>query len=280
MTDKDYYKVLGVGEDATAEEIKKTYRKLAFQYHPDKNPGNEDMMKEINEAYAVLSNARKRSEYDSYRHMYGASARDRFRQSYAENDIFRDSDINQIFEELSRAFGFSRPEDLFSRSNFYGNQYRTFEFKVPGGFGRGTFFFRPGQTDYFEQMMRSQSQAEGAAGRPSLSSRILLKGLKRFQQNIARKYGLEIPENGRDLDDMIKITPEEAASGGKIGYSYQFGNNSRDILVNIPAGVRDGQKIKLRGLGEAGKHGGSPGDLYLNVKIRVPFLKKLAEFFK
>ena len=102
MEQKDYYKILEVNEDASPEEIKKTYRKLAFQYHPDKNPGSEDMMKEINEAYAVLSDQKKREAYDSCRQRYGSSARNRFRQSYAEQDIFRDSDIYQIFEELSR----------------------------------------------------------------------------------------------------------------------------------------------------------------------------------
>lgn len=58
MMDKDYYCILGVSEDAAAEELKRTYRKLAFQYHPDRNPGSEEMMKEINEAYAVLSDDR------------------------------------------------------------------------------------------------------------------------------------------------------------------------------------------------------------------------------
>lgn len=280
MIDKDYYRVLGVGEGATVEEIKKTYRKLAFQYHPDKNPGSEEMMKEINEAYAVLSDERKRNEYDSFRYRYGPSARDQFRQSYAEQDIFKDSDIYQIFEELSKAFGFSRPEDLFSRSNFYGNQYRTFEFKGPGVFGRGAFFFRPMQNDYREQIKRYQHQTEDAAYRPSLSSRLLLKGLKLFQQHVAKKYGIEIPENGMDWGDVIKITSEEAATGGKIEYRYGQGNNPRDILVKIPAGIRNGQKIKLKGLGAEGKHGGLPGDLYLRVKLHVPILRRIAGFFK
>ena len=159
MTDKDYYKVLDVSEDATAEEIKKTYRKLAFQYHPDKNPGSEELMKEINEAYAVLSDQKKREAYNSFRQRYGPSARDQFRQNYAEQDIFKDSDIYQIFEELSRAFGFSRPEDLFSRNNFYGNQFRTFEFKGPGLFGKGTFIFGSMSTGYQEQIRRSQRPA-------------------------------------------------------------------------------------------------------------------------
>ena len=224
MMDKDYYRVLGVSESATAEEIKKTYRKLAFQYHPDKNPGSEEMMKEINEAYAVLSAQKKREAYDSYRQRYGSSARDQFRQSYAEQDIFKDSDIYQIFEELSRAFGFSRPEDIFGRSNFYGNQYQTFEFKGPGFFGKGTFFFRPMPTDHQEQIKRSQYQTEEMTERPSLSSRLFLKGLNLFQRHIAKKYGLEVPENGRDWFDVIKITPEEAATGGKVGYHYLKGD--------------------------------------------------------
>lgn len=281
MIDKDYYRILGVSEDAAAEELKKTYRKLAFQYHPDRNPGSEEVMKEINEAYAVLSDDGKRREYDSYRQRYGPSARDQFRQSYAEEDIFRDSDIYQIFEELSRAFGFSRPEDIFSRSNFYGNRYRTFEFKGPGFFGRGAFFFRPMQADQNEQMKMGRYQAEDTpADRSSLSSKLFLKGLNLFQKHMAKKYGLEIPENGRDLYDAIKIAPEEAVNGGKVGYRYLKGLNPRDLLVKIPAGTRNGQKIKLKGLGEEGKNGGLSGDLYLSVRIRVPILKRVADFFK
>jgi len=281
MTDKDYYHVLGLSENTTAEEIKKTYRKLAFQYHPDKNPGSEERMKEINEAYAVLSDRKKREAYDSFRQRYGASARHQFRQSYAEQDIFRDSDIYQIFEELSRTFGFSRPEDLFTRNNLYGNQFRTFEFKGPGFFGKGTFMFRPMSTGYQEQIRRSQPPAGEMPGpQSSLSNRLLLKSLSMFQKHIAKKYGIEIPENGKDAYDVIKITPEEAASGGNVGYYYAGGANPRDLLVKIPAGIKDGQKIKLRGLGGEGKNGGIPGNLYLKVKIRIPFLKKLGEFFK
>jgi len=280
MMDKDYYKVLDISENASAEEIKKTYRRLAFQYHPDRNPDSEETMKEINEAYAVLSDERKRKEYDSYRYRYGPSARDQFRRSYAEQDIFKDSDIYQIFEELSRAFGFSRPEDIFSRSNFYGNQYRTFEFKGPGFFGKGTFFFRQMQTGQQEQIKRSRYGSEEMAYRPSLSSGFFLKGLKLFQKHVAKKYGLEMPENGSDWNDVIKITPEEAAAGGKVGYRYRQGNNPRDLLVKVPAGIRNGQKIKLKGLGEEGKYNGTPGNLYLKVKICVPILKRIAEFFK
>jgi DnaJ-class molecular chaperone len=281
VNSKDYYTVLGVSENATAEEIKKTYRKLAFQYHPDKNPGSEEKMKEVNEAYAVLSDSRKRKEYDSLRQNYGFFARDHFRQAYTEQDIFRDSDIDYIFEELSRAFGLSRPEDIFSRSTFYGNQYRNFEFRGPGFAGRGFFFFGPMPQAYRDMMRESSNRAgEVPSHRPSLSSKILIRGLKVFQKHVAKKYGLELPERGKDIQDEIKITPDLASAGGKILYHYMKPGDARDLMIKIPPGIRKRQRVRLRGMGGDGKHGGDPGDLYLQVKIRTSFLRKVKEFFQ
>ena len=280
MEQKDYYKILGVSDDASAEEIKKSYRKLAFQYHPDRNPGNEEMMKELNEAYAVLSDPGKRREYDSYRESYGFFARDRFKQTYTDQDIFRNSDINQIFEELSRAFGFSRPEDIFSRNNFYGTQFRTFQFRGPGFSGSGFFFFGPMSKTYQDMMKASQYQTKEAPKyRPSIFSKILLKGMQTFQKSIAKKYGIELPERGKDIEDEIKISPEVASAGGKVRYHYAKPDNSRDIMINIPAGIREGQRIRLKSMGKNGSYGGEPGDLYLKAKIHTPFLKKIREFF-
>jgi curved DNA-binding protein len=280
MNNKDYYKILGVGEDATAEEIKKTYRKLAFQYHPDRNPGNEEMMKDLNEAYAVLSDSGKRKEYDSYRRSYGSFARDRFRQAYTEQDIFRDSDISHIFEELSRAFGLSRPEDIFSRNTFYGTQYRTFEFKGPGFSGR-FFFFEPMSKVYRDMMKEALFRTDTApTHKPSLCSRILLKGLEAFQRHVVKKYGLELPERGQDVQDEIAIPPEVASEGGKVRYHYMKPGDTRDIMIRIPPGIREGQRIRLKGMGKDGSHGGEQGDLYLKVKIRTPFLQKIKRLFK
>lgn len=279
MNNKDYYKTLSIGEDTTAEEIKKTYRKLAFQYHPDRNPGNEEMMKEINEAYAVLSDPGKRREYDSYRQSYGSFARDRFRQAYTEQDIFRDSDISHIFEELSKAFGFSGPEDIFSRNTFYGTQYRTFEFRGHG-FSGSFFFFGPMSKVYQDMTKESLAQrGEAPAYRHSLFSRILLKGLEAFQRHVAKKYGLELPERGKDIQDKITIPPEVALAGGKVQYHYMKPGNSRDLMIKIPPGIKEGQRVKLRGMGGDGSHGGEPGDLFLKVNIRTSFLEKIKEFF-
>ena len=94
----EYYKILGVDKTASADVIKKAYRKLAVKYHPDKNPGDKEAeakFKEISEAYAVLSDEKKRKEYD----MYGAAG---FQQRYSQEDIFRNFDLNDILGQ----FGF------------------------------------------------------------------------------------------------------------------------------------------------------------------------------
>lgn len=131
--EKDYYLILGVGENATQQQVKEEYRKLALKYHPDRNRDNPEAagrMKEINESYAVLSNPQKRSEYDRLRQLYGSSAYERFKKTHTEQDIFRGSDIYQVLEELSRAFGFRGFEEIFKE--FYGPGFRTFEFRGPG----------------------------------------------------------------------------------------------------------------------------------------------------
>lgn len=272
MDRKDYYKILGVHEGATPDEIKKSYRNLAFRHHPDRNPGSQEQMKEINEAYAVLSNPEKKREYDNLRQSFGATARDRFRQTHTDEDIFRNSDINQIFEELSRIFGFNRPEDIFSRDAFYGRHYREFKFKGPGVSGRGFFFFGP--------MGNAYRSDKGPAGTDSLASKLMLKGLGMFQKMAARRLGIVLPEKGRDLGDSLAVTPEEASSGAKVRYVIDQPGRSREILITVPPGMTEGQKIRLRGLGEEGKNGGEAGDLFLKVRIRRPFFERVKEILR
>ena len=265
MDRKDYYKVLGVSETANPDEIKKSYRNLAFRYHPDKNPGSQEQMKEINEAYAVLSNPEKRRDYDHLRQSFGSTARDRFRQTHTDEDIFRNSDINQVFEEFSRIFGFSRPEDIFSSNTFYGRNYREFKFKGPGVSGGGFFVFGP-----FGNISRPGTVS---SEKQTLASKVMLKGLGMIQKMAAKRLGIVLPEKGKDLGDSLAITPEDASSGGKVKYVLNLPGKSREILITVPAGIREGQRIKLRGLGEEGKHGGEAGDLFLKVRIRRPFFE-------
>jgi curved DNA-binding protein len=161
MDQKDYYKILGVSREATPKQIKEAYRNLAFQYHPDRNGGSAEAverMKQINEAYAALSDPAKRRQYDGFRQTYGDSAYNRFRDGYSEEDIFRGSDINQIFEELSRAFGFRGFEDVFKEA--YGSGYRTFEFRWGYALKKITGIQPPQEKDRYDRLTLTSLQAE------------------------------------------------------------------------------------------------------------------------
>jgi DnaJ-class molecular chaperone len=256
VTEMDYYRTLNVSENATQKQIKEAYRSLAFQYHPDRNqdPESSARMKAINEAYAVLSNLEKRKEYDAVRRQFGSDAYGRFRSGYTERDIFRGSDINRIFEEMASAFGFRGFEEIFREA--YGEGFRSFEFKRPGFTARGFVF----------------------TGRPR-SSRSMQTGkvpffAEKLSRYLLRKVtGVEIPQSGQDVIETIELTRQEALEGGP--YPYFYRKASKKLVVNVPPNLREGQRIRLAGMGEEGKGGGNPGDLYLKVKVRKPLWEKV-----
>ncbi len=270
---KDYYQVLGVEKDASPQNIKEAYRKLALQYHPDRNKDNPlavEKMKEINEAYAVLSDPKKRKDYDTFHDQYGPYGYDRFKQRYSEQDIFRGSDINQIFEEMAKAFGFRSFDEIFRE--FYGQGYHSFEFQRPGVSGRGFIFFGP----FFGR--KYDSIPEGNRQQMPISSEIFPGTLGKVVRYFLKKtFNISEPQKGRDLEDVIYLEPQQAFGGGKGKYFHR--KRSKELIVNIPAGMKDGQKIRLKGMGEPGKDGGEPGDLYLKVKIKKPLLERMKELF-
>ena len=257
MAQQDYYQILGVDRDADGKKIKDAYRELAFKYHPDrneKNPGGADMMKRINEAYAVLSNAEKRQAYDAMQNRFGQDAYGQFRNTYTEQDIFNGSDVQQIFEEMARSFGLRGVDAIFS--DFYGSGYKRFEFKQHGLHGKG-FIYRGGF---------GKHRGNNIAGSPP-------PGIGRFAKYLLQKVaGLSLPQAGEDIHDSIHLTPEFAKSGGP--YPYHHHRRSKKLVVNIPAFTKEGQHIRLSQMGAAGKNGGLSGDLYLKVKIKKPFLEK------
>jgi len=258
MEQKDYYEILGIEKSANQKQLKDAYRSLALKYHPDRNKGNPAAaakMKEINESYAVLSHPEKRKQYDTLQQTYGSSAYGQFRQTYSEQDIFRGSDIQQIFEELSRAFGFRGFNDVFRES--YGPKYQTFEFRRPGAFGR-----------VFVSGSRGR---EGRVANPLLGGHLgtLIKYALR------KKWGIELPERGKDLRDVITVSPALIQTGGKI--SYLCRQTANELLVTIPPNIRAGQHIRLKGMGEKGKGRGEPGDLYIEVRVRNRMLQKMRE---
>ena len=267
MNQKDYYQILEVDRDTAPQKVKEAYRKLALQYHPDRNKGNPDAvekMKELNEAYAVLSDPRKRRDFDTLRERYGPSGYDRFKQSYSEQDIFRGSDINQIFEEMGKTFGFRSFDEIFRES--YGQGYRTFEFRRPGVFGRGFIYSGPG-------FGRRYPPGSG------VSSEMLPGSLGKLTGYFLKKLlGLKEAARGKDWYDTIAVDPPQAQEGEKVKYIHR--RRSKELVVTIPPGIRDGQKIRLKGMGALGKDGGESGDLYLKVQIKTPLLQKFRELLK
>jgi len=194
--DKDFYAVLGVSKDISEAELKKVYRKLARQYHPDSNPGDakaEAKFKEISEAHSVLSDPEMRREYDQIRAM-GSGAR------------FTAGDQPGGFEDV---FG-----GMFGQRG--GSQSASFEDLLGGMFG-GQAGFRTG------------------------------------------------PTPGRDITAATTLDFVTAIRGETIKLQAAGGN---PITVKIPAGVADGQKIKLKGKGEPSPNGGPAGDLVLTVAVR------------
>jgi molecular chaperone DnaJ len=186
--DKDFYKILGVAKDAQEADIKKTYRKLARQFHPDSNPGDakaEAKFKEISEAFSVLSDKEQRKEYDAVRAMGGGA---RFTAG-----------------GQGQGGGF---EDVFS--NLFGGGGRGF----PGGFGGGFDFG---------------------------------------------------PQSGVDLTARTSIDFIDSIKGATIKLALQ---GMEALNVKIPAGVQDGQKIKLRGKGRPSPNGGPSGDLIITVRVK------------
>ncbi len=229
-------------------------------------------MKEINEAYATLSDPRKRQEYDLLRERYGSSASEQFRRAHSQEDIFRGSDIDQIFEEFAKSFGFRGSEDIFKE--FYGQGYRGFEFRRPGFFVRGFVFGGQPRKAASENNRPESLPATDRTGRLPLG----ITG--RFLKSIFKMAGVELPEKGRDWRDTLKLDPVQAQRGGEVEYRYRKWGKPRNLMVKIPAGIRDGQQIRLKGMGSPGKGGGEAGDLYLRIEIRRSFFQRIRSLFK
>ncbi len=265
---RDYYELLGVKQDASEQEIREAYRKLAFQYHPDRNkdsPDATEKMKAINEAYAALSDRAKRNEYDLLRQRYGASAYDRYRQTHTQEDIFRGSDIDQIFEEFSKSFGFRNADELFRE--FYGPGFRGYVYSRPG-FSFRSYVFTPG---------RRAETPEQSAGIPPSPAGSTNRTLRFLLEKVLR---IPIPARGKDVTDSLRVGSEILRYGGEVKYEYRLSGKPRTLAVKVPAGIQRGQKIRLREMGLPGKAGGPPGDLFLKVSVRTSLLGWLKSLFR
>ena len=225
--EKDFYAILGVPRDADAAAVKKAYRKLAKEYHPDRNAGDaaaEQRFKDVGEAHAVLSDPAQRQEYDAVRSMAGGGAR--FRAGGPGG--------NGGFEDIFSAFG--------GGGGPGGGRVR---FQQPGG-------GHPGGgdqdiNDLLAQMFGGQAGARG--GDPFA------------QPGFGAPRG---PRPGADVQARTTLAFRDAVEGATVTLTTAEGGR---ITAKIPAGVRDGQKIRLRGKGAAGDRGAPNGDLILTVGV-------------
>lgn len=216
---RDYYELLGVGRQATADEIQRAYRKLARTYHPDvnKDPSAEEMFKDISEAYDVLSDPDLRRRYDAFGHDFRRVPPDVDPSSWAAAGAGAGSGRRQAnaawrHQKSGRSDGWS-------------------------GVGFDTAF----DDQDIEDLMRDLLGSGGRRQRASVG--------------------------GADQQAELPITIDEAYHGGRQSIALPGVDGPRQITVDIPAGVVDGQQIRLAGQGGRGSDGGQPGDLYLVVRI-------------
>jgi molecular chaperone DnaJ len=260
---RDYYEVLGVSKNASKDEIKDAYRKLAMQYHPDRNKavGAEEKFKEISEAYAVLSDDEKRQQYDTLGHAG-------FDQRYTAEDIFRGADFESIFRDIGFGFG-----DLFR--TFFG-----------GGFGGGGFRERinRGQDLVYDLEITLEEAAKGtekeieiprtekcevcngSGASPGTSPRTCPKcnGAGKVQHMRKSSFAM-----------YVHVTPCSTCRGKgmlidspcKNCHGTGLVKKRRKISVKIPVGIDEGYQLRLRGEGEMAPNGGEAGDLYVLVHI-------------
>lgn len=276
MSSIDYYQVLGLGKNASADDIKKAYRKLAVKFHPDKNPGDkaaEEKFKEISEAYAVLSDPQKKSQYDQF----GSSG---FHQRYSQEDIFRGFDFGDIFKDMG--FG---SEDIFSR--IFGG----------GAQGGPRFHTRKQRGENFSMEVRIslREAVTGVEKRISFLSEGSRQELSvKIPAGIAHNAKLRIQGKGgsspnggpsgdlyltvkvgedpvftREDDNLVverTILFSEAALGTAVDVPTLEGSKR----IKIPAGIQPGTKIRLKGFGIPHMGKTSKGDLFVKILIKVP----------
>jgi curved DNA-binding protein len=265
---KDYYQILGVPQDASQEEIKRAFRRLAFKYHPDTNPGNEEQaaerFKQINEAYGVLGDEDKRRQYDfALRGQFAGVGSDTGYRGfgYSQQDIFRDIFSNPaMFDELSRMFaqaGLRFDPEFLNRVFFEGRGFVFQFYATPGGVGQRSY-----QQGYPYTTVSSY--------KPGLMERLLSKMAVKIGKFALRKlFGFEyepLPKPQLDQHIELEISPAEAAGGGEKQVTYKQGRKTKKLMVNIPSGVKPGTKIRLKGMGV--KEGKKSGDLYLHLKVK------------
>jgi DnaJ-class molecular chaperone len=267
---KDYYEILGVQPAAGEEEIRKTYRRLAFQHHPDRNPGNPqaaDQFKEISEAYAVLIDPAKRREYDLSRQA-GSAYQFRYNQEDILRDLFTNPMASSVFEELAREFermGMRVDRHYFQQTLFGGRTIVSGGIFVISPFTPVLAVFRLARA----ALRGMQPPGVGTLRRGEVSAKSggLLSGIGRLGRWLLGIGEANSPKSiSTDVNLTLHLTKSEAEKGTCKKVAVTRGNGAEELLVTVPPGVHSGTRLRLRGKGATGP-GGSRGDLYLAVEV-------------
>ena len=279
---RDYYEVLGVNKNADAATIKKAYRKLAKKYHPDSNEGNAsaaEHFKEVNEAYDVLSDEKKRKLYDQFGHAAFEEGAGNY--GNAQGSPFGSGFGGSQGGPFGSGFGGAQGNPFgggFHGSYSDGNGYREYHFengedmddilknifgggfkksKSSGGFGSSGF----GGSGFHG----SGFGGFGSNGTDGFGSGFGTGGSDFHSQGFGGSYS----SKGEDLHAEVTVSFDEAAFGGKKVIRLQSSNGGvQNYEVNIPAGIESGKSIRLKGKGYPGVGGGEAGDLLLKVNIQ------------
>lgn len=271
---KDYYKILGVSRNASPEEIKKAYRKLAHKYHPDKG-GDEKKFKEINEAYEVLSDKEKRSQYDRFGRVFerGEPGFD-FGWAWGKPGMdfeFDIGDIGEIFEEFFGPGFPKRKRDLKRGKDI------EVEMEIPL---EATLKDQTKEISLFKYILCNRCQGKGGEPGSKINQCFSCRGTGQVQQIKRTFFGsftryVVCPEcqgEGQKPEKPCNVCQGEGRIRGE-----------EKIKIFIPAGVDTNQVIKIKEKGEAGKYGGKAGDLYIRFFVRPhPVFKRKGDdlYFK
>ena len=271
--EKDFYKVLGVSKDAKPEEIKKAYRKLARDNHPDQNPGNpaaEQRFKDVSEANDVLSNPEKRKEYDEARRLFGgggfrfpgANGSGRTQGGPSMEDLFRnasggDAGLGDLFGGLFGQSGQTRGQRSTSRGPRRGSDVE----------GEVTVDFTDsinGVTVPMQMVSDAACDAcHGTGAKAGTVPRVCPTCEGSGMQTSAAGGVFAVTEPCRDCRGRGMVVDDPCP----VCHGSGRARSTKTMQVRIPAGVTDGQRIRLKGKGGAGENGGAAGDLYVVVHV-------------
>ena len=263
---RDYYEILGVSRDADETELKKAYRKLAKQYHPDMNPNDKDAeakFKEINEAYAVLSDPQKRKQYD----MYGHSGLDG--TGFDGFSGFGGFDFG--FEDIFDTFFGGSPFGRSTRRKSGPRRGNDLKYSLEISFLEAAF----GVTKEINVTRMQLCHVCGGSGsKPGTKPETCrhCNGTGQIRHVQATPFGqmvnMRTCEVCRGEGTIITNPCDECRGNGRV-------QKTSKISINVPAGIDNGQTISLRGEGEPGMMGGPPGDLYVSIRVKPhPLFKR------